>query len=1095
LPRFHPLPAGLACLISLALALPAIALDILVVPPTPETPLTQLSLQGLANRAPQGPLVYITSDAERDAWLPLYRTGNQVTRVQAEDLRGRLAGVARGQVLYDPAQPYTVNIATTVAGVMGGVITDRDLGLPTLFDCRKRWPSAAEAYRWAIGTLLPTCSKGELALLPPDRAELRDYAVKQRLFVFDPAPDDPEVAGLLVEIARRLPSGARCYAVAAREQCDRLVALLSPVGHFLVPVSTGWNFSFHSSFRPTASLVQAERFYDLGTRLVTFVYAGGEDPGQALGLGRLLWDDPSRSQHPLGWTISPALLQLAPRVLQYYYARAQLDGNDYFLMAPNGPGLFYPSAAGHLELLGSDIADAARAAGLKLALITDQGQAPPQPEPITDLVTEARLRGAFLPPGSPLVSQAVKGVPVVRAALEAKTGSDDLLRALRKVDSNLIVVLLDPSRISPFDLASTIARMTPGFYTVVPPGQFVEAVRALMAMTKVEGTESRARISGLTLTPEQPQLGQPLSLRAEVASPDGAAWVQAAYSLPGRMPYTVTMTASPDGSYQADLPPLYWPGQWTFQVRVTDSQGATAWSEPLPVQVSGADGDRDGLADVLENYLLTDPALPDTDNDGLLDGNDHNFLTPDRPYVHYLYPITPPGDVGYLVEGAKLPVASGARQLAAGQAVAYRLSLAGLPPGAPAVLQVLATGAYTVEISGDGASYRPALESGEYPQGLFTHYLGGQGQGSQLFVRVLAREGQAAVWGISLTSPPDGPFITGPATAPQYPAPGLATSASAQAFDQGGIKEVTLTYRVNGGPPRTISAVTEGGSQVYQAGFPGLGDGDVVTYWMTVVSQRTAPGGGEQAAAAPVQAFRMGTSRFETISLLGGRDFEGAFEPGVEWGGNARWPGPEHEQKADSEEPGYLPGADIASIHPLAGSYDLHILAAPRGSDLEVLVDGKRTALIPGATPDGWQRAGSVRLGGGEHFVQVRSLRTPGGGRAGYAQVILTSDSRFRPTWPSVLDTYNSLSLLRPQPGATVSGIIEVAGTATGNVERVQFVVDSTVQRTASTPPYQFRWDSRQVKDGEHTLKLKALNRKGEELFSVEAPVQVQNGR
>ena len=53
---------------------------------------------------------------------------------------------------------------------------------------------------------------------------------------------------------------------------------------------------------------------------------------------------PDRSKVKLGWTISPALYELAPTVLKYIYDHAENseNGKDYFIASPSGLGYIFP---------------------------------------------------------------------------------------------------------------------------------------------------------------------------------------------------------------------------------------------------------------------------------------------------------------------------------------------------------------------------------------------------------------------------------------------------------------------------------------------------------------------------------------------------------------------------------------------------------------------------------------------------------------------------------------------------------------------------------------------------------------------------------
>ena len=59
------------------------------------------------------------------------------------------------------------------------------------------------------------------------------------------------------------------------------------------------------------------------------------------------WASPDRGQIPITWTISPALVDLAPTILKYLYRTASNNsttggGSDYFIAAPSGTGYVYP---------------------------------------------------------------------------------------------------------------------------------------------------------------------------------------------------------------------------------------------------------------------------------------------------------------------------------------------------------------------------------------------------------------------------------------------------------------------------------------------------------------------------------------------------------------------------------------------------------------------------------------------------------------------------------------------------------------------------------------------------------------------------------
>jgi len=78
------------------------------------------------------------------------------------------------------------------------------------------------------------------------------------------------------------------------------------------------------------------------------------------------------------------------------------------------------------------------------------------------------------------------------------------------------------------------------------------------------------------------------------------------------------------------------PGNHTVLLRVIDDAGNTAVDEvSIMVKSSSApakhlDSDNDGLTDEQERLLGTDPTLPDTDGDGVIDSKDPNPLVPGK---------------------------------------------------------------------------------------------------------------------------------------------------------------------------------------------------------------------------------------------------------------------------------------------------------------------------------------------------------------------------------------------------------------------------------------------------------------------------------
>jgi subtilisin family serine protease len=74
-----------------------------------------------------------------------------------------------------------------------------------------------------------------------------------------------------------------------------------------------------------------------------------------------------------------------------------------------------------------------------------------------------------------------------------------------------------------------------------------------------------------------------------------------------------------------------------------------------------------------------------------------------------------------------------------------------------------------------------------------------------------------------------------------------------------------------------------------------------------------------------------------------------------------------------------------------------------------------------------------------------------------------------------------SVSIVQPLNGSTVSKTIDVVASASdeSGISKVEFYIDGKLAATVSGEPYVYRWNTRSVKDGWHTLTVKAYDKNG----------------
>lgn len=367
--------------------------------------------QGVLNRA--APALYVLS-ASKDTpryWLDVFsRTGGWLHGRKVEPLADldALAGLAgakvRGAVIWDPAVPATVNVATTIAGVEDLVALSPELaercvpkwGLAVRHDLRGRFTGAEtgsaknDAYRWAVREYLAkgVCSAHLLCLYEDAHSTravgdtgyvvTRDWAVRNRAFVFDLSPwgdekpgDDPgqpigtdlatyriileetlkrsagkqmtELAGFFAFAKySNVPGHASAHDPVPTEW--ETVWLISPYNCYQNTVASDcYNQSLHCQ-APRTPLRQRRPAPTASLANKNYLCILMADYDSATPLYEFLprhWDDPGRGQLPLCWGIDPNLLETYPDIIRHVYETA--SPNDHFASDASAAGYMNPN--------------------------------------------------------------------------------------------------------------------------------------------------------------------------------------------------------------------------------------------------------------------------------------------------------------------------------------------------------------------------------------------------------------------------------------------------------------------------------------------------------------------------------------------------------------------------------------------------------------------------------------------------------------------------------------------------------------------------------------------------------------------------------
>lgn len=302
----------------------------------------------------------------------------EIKWVGTEQLYEKFLATVSKLVVTDPDLPGSINVATMLAATQNWLpVTPRLLplfDLPIAMDLRGRWEKDIDAYRWFYSTYGDQLTDRACACLGPAIFELRDYVVEFRIPLFWVSPHDPRSAKIrspknsqfnktgspaeeeefVRDLLLKLPPNIPClgwwdHGLGGQEEIGEQlgVTLASQYGKFQVctafdgycrgfsnlSVHSGTSASFKQKVYPPPKL--EEKVY------VAYVRTDGDGPNFWRQAYRKLWDDPDHGKVPVAWQLGPAMYDLCPDVLDYYYRHATAD--DMFVNAVTGIGYIHES--------------------------------------------------------------------------------------------------------------------------------------------------------------------------------------------------------------------------------------------------------------------------------------------------------------------------------------------------------------------------------------------------------------------------------------------------------------------------------------------------------------------------------------------------------------------------------------------------------------------------------------------------------------------------------------------------------------------------------------------------------------------------------
>jgi GxGYxYP putative glycoside hydrolase C-terminal domain/GxGYxYP third domain/GxGYxYP_N 1st domain/GxGYxYP_N second domain len=339
--------------------------------------LTLSCLQGIVNRS--RPSLYLIHDHYDELWLEWLRKRGDIDGVQwlgvAEVFERFLPAVSQ-MYITDPAVSATVNVATMLAAVRGGLVTTAGIAdqfnLPSGYspdssrmglDLRTLgWKKDVEAYRWAYQEIGNQLSRQAMAVLDPQETALRDYLVEFKIPIFwisghheeetGPSISPAEEKDFAREILMKWPANIPCLGwpsggykqrgigegpgIQLLSQCAKFNACTAYDGYS----PTVGNLSVHSGTRATLHRQPAPEVALSGDKVYyAFIRSDGDGWNFQRQYYRKLFDDPKHGEVPIGWQIGPTATDGQPDILDYYYKNAR--PGDYIVNALSGVGYIH----------------------------------------------------------------------------------------------------------------------------------------------------------------------------------------------------------------------------------------------------------------------------------------------------------------------------------------------------------------------------------------------------------------------------------------------------------------------------------------------------------------------------------------------------------------------------------------------------------------------------------------------------------------------------------------------------------------------------------------------------------------------------------
>ncbi len=312
------------------------------------------TLQGLVNREQPQLLVY-EKVWEKENWARELGLEAEIPADCFEILK-KYKDYVKGLIIYDEAVRDTINIGTTMAGFedsiviserLAEILTKEPYNFKVVSDLRGKFKDKFEAYDYALENIWPNCT--HRLIIGVDASEnghlayIRDVAVAGCIMVFWLDPREEKEAEYIKKFFKDTKPVETYYAGWWPEE-GAGIKIGSEHGIPTVPADYFENYTVYSGMEQKFDIPTVPKKPKLENKFyVAFMVSDGDNIQyceHAMKTDDVLWPNEERGQYPISWTASPALIDAAPQMLNYYYKTA--TDNDLIISGPSGVGYTDP---------------------------------------------------------------------------------------------------------------------------------------------------------------------------------------------------------------------------------------------------------------------------------------------------------------------------------------------------------------------------------------------------------------------------------------------------------------------------------------------------------------------------------------------------------------------------------------------------------------------------------------------------------------------------------------------------------------------------------------------------------------------------------